>query len=144
MPLSANLLRLESSILTRAKRPTNRNNVATEKRSYIFFYYYFFFRGHFGRGDFVGKILSRNPFIYVYVFIKFIGYLLFPSQEPTQGVKNTVREGGNGDWWELPQGGYCHRVRIAIEPYIHMHRFHKQLPTYDSQSYDMYTSVSMI
>ena len=32
MPLSANLLKLESSILTRAKRATNRNNVATEKR----------------------------------------------------------------------------------------------------------------
>ena len=32
MPLSANLFRLESSILTRAKRATNRNNVATEKR----------------------------------------------------------------------------------------------------------------
>ena len=31
-PLSANLFRLESSILTRAKRATNRNNVATEKR----------------------------------------------------------------------------------------------------------------
>ena len=33
MPLGANLLKLESSILTRAKRATNRNNVATEKRS---------------------------------------------------------------------------------------------------------------
>ena len=32
MPLSANLFRLESSILTRAKRATSRNNVATEKR----------------------------------------------------------------------------------------------------------------
>ena len=40
MPLSAifptrvllDLFRLESSILTRAKRATNRNNVATEKR----------------------------------------------------------------------------------------------------------------
>ena len=29
----ANLFRLKSSILTRAKRATNRNNVATEKRS---------------------------------------------------------------------------------------------------------------
>ena len=33
MPLSANLSKLESSILLRAKRATNRNNVATEKRS---------------------------------------------------------------------------------------------------------------
>ena len=32
MPLSANLLKLESSILPRAKRSTNRNNVATEQR----------------------------------------------------------------------------------------------------------------
>ena len=32
MPLSANLLKLESSILPRAKRATNRNNVATEQR----------------------------------------------------------------------------------------------------------------
>ena len=32
MPLSANLLKLESSILPRVKRTTNRNNVATEKR----------------------------------------------------------------------------------------------------------------
>ena len=31
MPLSANLLKLESSILPRAKRATSRNNVATEK-----------------------------------------------------------------------------------------------------------------
>ena len=31
MPLSANLLKLESSILPRVKRATNRNNVATEK-----------------------------------------------------------------------------------------------------------------
>ena len=30
MPLSVNLFRLESSILTRAKRATNQNNVATE------------------------------------------------------------------------------------------------------------------
>ena len=30
-PLSANLLKLESSILPRAKRATNRNNVDTEK-----------------------------------------------------------------------------------------------------------------
>ena len=34
MPLSVNLLKLESSILPRAKRATNRNNVATEKRIY--------------------------------------------------------------------------------------------------------------
>ena len=32
MPLSANLFRLESSILTQEKRATNRNSVATEKR----------------------------------------------------------------------------------------------------------------
>ena len=32
MPLSANLLKLESSILPRAKRATNRNNVATEQQ----------------------------------------------------------------------------------------------------------------
>ena len=32
MPLSATLLNLESSILPRAKRATNRNNVATEQR----------------------------------------------------------------------------------------------------------------
>ena len=32
MPLSANLLKLKSSILPRAKRATNRNNVATDKR----------------------------------------------------------------------------------------------------------------
>ena len=31
MPLSTNLFRLESSILTRAKRAANRNNVATER-----------------------------------------------------------------------------------------------------------------
>ena len=31
MPLSTNLFQLESSILTRAKQATNRNNVATEK-----------------------------------------------------------------------------------------------------------------
>ena len=36
LPLSANLLKLESWILTRAKRATNRNNVATEKRSNFF------------------------------------------------------------------------------------------------------------
>ena len=34
MLLSANLFRLESSVLTRAKRATNRNNVATEQRIY--------------------------------------------------------------------------------------------------------------
>ena len=33
MPLSVNLLKLESSILPRAKRATNRNNEVTEKRS---------------------------------------------------------------------------------------------------------------
>ena len=33
MQLSANLFRLESSILTRAKRATNRNNVATENKA---------------------------------------------------------------------------------------------------------------
>ena len=33
MPLSANLFRLEPSILTPAKRATSRINVATEKRS---------------------------------------------------------------------------------------------------------------
>ena len=32
MPLSANLLKLESSILPRAKQATNRNNVAAEQR----------------------------------------------------------------------------------------------------------------
>ena len=32
MPLSANLLKLESSILPRAKRAANRNNVASEQR----------------------------------------------------------------------------------------------------------------
>ena len=32
MPLSANLFRLEFSILTRAKQATNRNNIATEKQ----------------------------------------------------------------------------------------------------------------
>ena len=32
MPLSANLFRLESSSLTRAKQASNRNNVAIEKR----------------------------------------------------------------------------------------------------------------
>ena len=32
MPLSANLLKLESSFLPRAKRVTSRSNVATEKR----------------------------------------------------------------------------------------------------------------
>ena len=47
MPLSANQLKLESSIQTRAKRATNRNNVAAEKQRYIFF------RGDFGRGDFI-------------------------------------------------------------------------------------------
>ena len=34
MPLSANLLKLESSILPRAKRATNRNNVASEQQIY--------------------------------------------------------------------------------------------------------------
>ena len=34
MPLSANLLKPEYSILPRAKRATNRNNVATEQRIY--------------------------------------------------------------------------------------------------------------
>ena len=33
--VDANLFRLESSILTRAQRATNRNNVATEKRGGI-------------------------------------------------------------------------------------------------------------
>ena len=33
MPLSANLLKLESSILPRAKRATNRNNVTTKNES---------------------------------------------------------------------------------------------------------------
>ena len=57
MPLSANLLRLESSILTRAKRATSRNNVATEKNKNEakknYFFIIFFFRGDFGRGDFI-------------------------------------------------------------------------------------------
>ena len=35
MQLSANLFRLESSIIMRAKQVTNPNNVATEKRSYF-------------------------------------------------------------------------------------------------------------
>ena len=52
MPLSANLFRLESSILTQAKRATNRNNVATEKLGIFFFFY---------RGISVGGILSGNP-----------------------------------------------------------------------------------
>ena len=43
MPLSANLFRLESSFLPRAKRATNRNNVATEKRNKLFFSVEFFF-----------------------------------------------------------------------------------------------------
>ena len=57
MPLSANLLKLESSILTRAKRATIRNNVATEKRSQekIIFLFLFFFGGIL-----VGGILSGN------------------------------------------------------------------------------------
>ena len=44
--VDANLFRLESSILTRAKRATNRNNVATEKRG--------------GRGEFSGGYLDLN------------------------------------------------------------------------------------
>ena len=36
MPLSANLLKLGSSILPRVKRARNRNNVATEKRNNFF------------------------------------------------------------------------------------------------------------
>ena len=36
MPLSANLLRLESSILTRARRATNRNNVANKNEAKFF------------------------------------------------------------------------------------------------------------
>ena len=57
MPLSANLLKLESSILTRAKRAPNRNNVATEKRSYIFF----FFSGGFLSGGFCRWDFIREP-----------------------------------------------------------------------------------
>ena len=69
MPLSANLFRLESLILTRAKRATNRNNVATEKRSYIFF------SGGFCRGDSIREPFSSadplsalNNFFYEHLF----------------------------------------------------------------------------
>ena len=37
MPLSANLLKLGSTILPQVKRASNRNKVATEKRSKLFF-----------------------------------------------------------------------------------------------------------
>ena len=37
MPLSANLFWLESSILTRTKRATNRNNAATNRKKYSVF-----------------------------------------------------------------------------------------------------------
>ena len=57
IPLSANLFRLESSILMRAMQATNRNNVETEKRRYIFF----LGGGDFFRGDFVGVIFTYNP-----------------------------------------------------------------------------------
>ena len=62
MPLSANLFLLESSILTLAKRATNRKNVATEKRSQIFYIFFiiFFFGGILVGGDFVGGILYGN------------------------------------------------------------------------------------
>ena len=51
MSLSANLLKLGSSIPPRVKRVTNRNNVATEKRSIFFFGG--FWSGGFCRGDFI-------------------------------------------------------------------------------------------
>ena len=44
--VDANLFRLESSILTRAKRAANRNNVATEKRG--------------GGGNFPGGSIPRT------------------------------------------------------------------------------------
>ena len=59
MPLIANLLKLESSILTRAKRATNRNDVATKKRSYIFFSFFF-------RGDF---ILEPSEMSYITIYL---------------------------------------------------------------------------
>ena len=40
--VDANLFRVQSSILTRTKRATNRNNVTTEKRRQFFFYSTFF------------------------------------------------------------------------------------------------------
>ena len=54
MPLNANLLKLESSILTRAKRATNRNNVATINEAT------FFFGWIFSGGIFSGGFLPRT------------------------------------------------------------------------------------
>ena len=65
IPLSANLFRLESSILTRVKWATNRNNVATEKRRYNFF---------FG-GILVGGILSGNRLAYTLRALKRIVFV---------------------------------------------------------------------
>ena len=58
IPLSANLFRLESSILMRAKRVTNLNNIATGKRSYIFSL--FFSGGFFSAGFCRGRFLPRT------------------------------------------------------------------------------------
>ena len=93
MPLSTNQFRLESSILTQAKRATNRNNVATVKRCYIFFW------GGFWSGDFIREpqkthvckkytridfhldILSETFYVYAYIFIILdISYLQRPHE----------------------------------------------------------------
>jgi len=59
MPLSANLFRLEFSILTRAKRATNRNNVATD---FFLSKLRFFFSGGIWSGGFCHGDFIREPF----------------------------------------------------------------------------------
>ena len=70
MPLSANLLKLESSILTQAKRATNRNNIATKKckqKKNHFFIFIFsrggFWSGGFCRVDFILEPLTSSKFL---------------------------------------------------------------------------------
>ena len=60
MPLSANLFRLESSILTRAKRATNRNKVGYRKTKLKNNYFFIFFREDFGRRDFIQELFITN------------------------------------------------------------------------------------
>ena len=80
MWFSTNLFRLESSILTRAKRATNRNNVATEKRSYIFNFFSegFWWRG-FCRGDFILEPKQICPTCIAIAELKVFGDIFMSS-----------------------------------------------------------------
>ena len=66
MPLSANLFRLESSILTRAKRATNRNNAAINRKNFRVFGGEHFLGEYTGvecfGGNFPGESIPRTEF----------------------------------------------------------------------------------